>query len=230
MSNLVEWTAALHLAWFLALFIAWGWMAGQSGSPVPDNWPLLERALDILVMSARLSLLLLVLAPVAWYAASKDSRWALGYPVLLFLVCGSTVVLCVLELSQPIPRPAFAAPPRHPCWRAGPEIPAVDAVGKPIQPDDLVVIRSAPGSDAPLADTPEQAAERKACLGKAAVLPVARQCQARTYTLRAPQGPFPNLPPDQLSLRKKQRVNTVRGSQIFHSGRRTKYASQVQKK
>jgi hypothetical protein len=162
MSTLVEWTAALHLAWFLALFIAWGWMAGQSGSPVPDNWPLLERALDILVMSARLSLLLLVLAPLAWYAASKDSRWALGYPILLFLVCGSTVVLCVLELSQPIPRPAFAAPPRHPCWRAGPEIPPVDAVGKPIQPDDLVVIRSAPGSDAPLADTPEQAAERKA--------------------------------------------------------------------
>jgi hypothetical protein len=38
----------------------------------------------------------------------------------------------------------------------------VDAAGKTIRPDDLVVIRSAPGSDAPLADTPEQAAERKA--------------------------------------------------------------------
>jgi hypothetical protein len=162
MSTLFKCTNALHLAWFFVLFIAWGWAAGQSGSPVPDNWPLLERFLDVLWMSTRLSLLLLVLAPVAWYAASKDSRWALGYPILLFLLCGGTVVLCARELSQPIPRPAFAPPPRHPCWRAGPEIPPVDAVGKPIQPDDLVVIRSAPGSDAPLADTPEQAAERKA--------------------------------------------------------------------
>src|SRR5207253_2587294 len=84
---------ALHLAWFFVLFIAWGWAAGQSGSPVPDNWPLLERFLDVLWMSTRLSLLLLVLAPVAWYAASKDSRWSLGYPILLFLLCGVTVMV-----------------------------------------------------------------------------------------------------------------------------------------
>jgi hypothetical protein len=155
-------TIALHLAWFPALFFALMAIAGQSGSPVPDNWPALERTTDILVMSAKLSLLLFVLTPVAWYAADRGSRWALSYPVLLFLFCGSTGVLCLRELSQPIPRPAFVAPPHHPCWRFGPEIPPVDAAGKTIRPGDLLVIRSAPGSDGPLPDTPELAAERKA--------------------------------------------------------------------
>ena len=162
MSNLVKWTTALHLAWFPVLFFAWMAIAGQYGNPVPDNWPVLERILDLLVMSAKLSPLLFVLTPVAWYAASRHSRWALGYPIGLFLVCGGTAVLCLLELTHAPPRPAFVAPPHHPCWRFGPEIPPVDAIGKPIRPDDLVVIRSAPGSDALLPDTPEQAAERKA--------------------------------------------------------------------
>jgi hypothetical protein len=162
MSKWIIWTIALHLAWFPALFIALGWIAGQSGSPVPDNWPALERTIGILVMSAKVSWCLFLLTPVAWYAASKDSRWSLCYPILLFLVCGSTVALCLRELSQPIPQPAFVAPPHHRCWRFGREIPPVDAVGKPIRPGDLLVIRSAPGSDGPLADTPEQAAERKA--------------------------------------------------------------------
>jgi hypothetical protein len=156
------WTAALHVAWFPALFIAWMFIAGQYGNPVPDNWPVLERILDRLVTSAKLSPLLFVLTPVAWYAAYRRSRWALSYPIALLLACIGTVALCLLELTQAPPRPAFVAPPHHGCWRFGREIPAVDAVGKTIRPGDLLVIRSAPGSDALLPDTPEQAAERKA--------------------------------------------------------------------
>jgi hypothetical protein len=85
---------ALHFACFLALFVAWGAIAGQSGSPVPDNWPVLERMLDIIGDSALATLLLLVLAPLAGWAAARGRRWAAVYPVLLLLDCVATVVLC----------------------------------------------------------------------------------------------------------------------------------------
>jgi hypothetical protein len=68
------------------------------------------------------------------------------------------------------PQPAFVAAPHHRCWRFGQEIPAVDAVNKPIEPGDLVVIRSTPGSDGPLPDTLVQAAQRKAWDGRVVVV------------------------------------------------------------
>jgi hypothetical protein len=158
-----KWTIALHLSWFPALFVAWGAIAGQSGSPVPDNWPVLARILDILGVSALVSFLLLGLMPVAYSAASKGKRWAAAYPILLLLDCGATLVLCLSDLAH---KPAFAAPRHNPCWRVAQEIPALDAEGKPIQSGDLLVIRSTPGSDGPLPDTPEQAAQRKVWDGR----------------------------------------------------------------
>jgi hypothetical protein len=155
----LKWTVALHLAWFPALFVAWAAIAGQSGSPVPDNWPVLTRILDVLGVSFVASLLLLLIGGSTVYLSR---RWAAVYPILLLLNCGGTVAVCLGELAQTPPKPAFVAPPHNPCWRFGKEILAVDAVGKPIRFGDLVVIRSTPGSDGPLPDTPEQAAQRKA--------------------------------------------------------------------
>jgi len=159
---------ALHFACFLALFVGWFAIAGQSGSPVPDNWPMLERMLDILGVSAWVALLLLAVAPLAAWAAVKGSRWQLVYPALLLLNAAVTVALCtVLATRDPAPaQPAFVATPHHPCWRFGQVIPAADAVGRPIRPGDLVLIRPVRGSDNPLPDTPEQAAQRKAWQGR----------------------------------------------------------------
>jgi hypothetical protein len=166
MSRMFKWTIALHLSWFPALFVAWGAIAGQSGSPVPDNWPVLARILDILGVSALVSFLLLGLMPVAYSETSKVKRWAAAYPILLLLNCGGTVVLSLTDLAHTQPQQAFVAPRHNQCWRFGKEIPALDAVGKPIRPGDLLVIQSAPGSDGPLPDTPEQAAQRKAWDGR----------------------------------------------------------------
>jgi hypothetical protein len=176
-----KWAIALQLAWFPALFIAWAAIAGEAGSPMPDNWPTLERILDILEVSALASFALLVLAPVAHSGASRGARWAAAYPVLIVLNCGGTVLLALVELAlAPPPPPAlsFAVPPppvqsfaapHEPCWRFGQIIPPVDALGKPIRPGDLLVIRPASGSDNPLPDTPGQAAQRKAWQGRVVI-------------------------------------------------------------
>jgi hypothetical protein len=163
-----KWAIALQLAWFPALFIAWGVIAGQAGSPRPDNWPTLERILGIIEVSALASIVLLGLAPGAHSFVSRGARWAAAFPVLIVLNCGGTVLLGLSELAHaPPPPPArsFAAP-HEPCWRFGKIIPTVDALGKPIRPGDLVVIRPASGADNPLPDTPVQAAQRKAWEGR----------------------------------------------------------------
>lgn len=163
-----KWAITLQLAWFPALFIIWGIVAGQAGSPRPDNWPTLERILDILGVSALASFVFLVLAPTAHAGASRGARWAEAYPVLIVLNCVGTILLGLVELALAPPAPparSFAAP-HEPCWRFGKIIPPVDALGKPIRPGDLVVIRPASGSDNPLPDTPGQAAQRKAWEGR----------------------------------------------------------------
>lgn len=149
----------------------WGIIAGQAGSPRPDNWPTLERILDILGVSALASFVFLVLAPIAHAGASRGARWAEAYPVLIVLNCVGTILLGLVELAlAPPPPPArsFTAP-HEPCWRFGKIIPPVDALGKPIRPGDLVVIRPASEADNPLPDTPGQAAQRKAWEGRAVV-------------------------------------------------------------
>jgi hypothetical protein len=170
MSTVFLWTIALHFACFFAYFVAWFAIAGQSASPVPDNWPALARMLDILGTSALATALLLALTPAAAFAASRSSNRTGYAPVLLLLQCAGTVALCLLELAHTPARPAFVAPPQRPCWRFGPEIAAEDALGKPIQAGDLVVIRSVPDSHAPLPDTPEQAVQRKAWKGHIVVV------------------------------------------------------------
>ena len=98
---------ALHFAMFLGLFVAWGAIAGQSGSPVPDNWPILARMLDVIEVSMQASLLLVVLAPLAAWAAVRGSRWYVAYPVLLFLDCIVTVGLCEIAPMREAPLPVF---------------------------------------------------------------------------------------------------------------------------
>lgn len=179
---------ALHFAMFLGLFVAWGAIAGQSGSPVPDNWPVLARMLDVIEVSMQATLFLVLLAPLAGWAAARRSRWYAVYPVLLFLDCVVTVGLCEIAPMREAPLPVFrvmqeyslthtprgsvsavpphfVAPPHDRCWRFGQVIPAADAVGRPIRFGDLVRIRPATGSDGPLPDTPEQTAQRKAWVG-----------------------------------------------------------------
>ena len=168
-----KWAITLQIAWFPALFIAWAAIAGQSGSPMPDNWPTLARILDILGVSALVSLVLVGLAPLAGFGASRGARWAAAYPVLIALNCGGTVLLGLIELDHaPPPPPAWsiATAPHEPCWRFGQIIAPVDALGKPIRPGDLVVIRPASGSANPLPDTPGQAAQRKAWEGRVVVV------------------------------------------------------------
>jgi hypothetical protein len=126
----------------------------------------LARILDILGVSALVSFFLFGPMPVAYSAESKGKRWAAAYPISLLLDCAGTVVLCLSNLAHTPPHPTFAAPKHNQCWRFGQEISASDAVGKPIRSGDLLVIRSAPGSDGPLPDTPEQAAQRKAWDGR----------------------------------------------------------------
>jgi hypothetical protein len=165
MSTVFLWTIVLHFACFVALFVAWFAIAGQSGSPVPDNWPVLARILDILGTAGLATTLALAATPVAAYAAFRNSSWTVAYPVLLLLHCAGTVALCLMEFTHMPARPAFVASPRQPCWRFGRDLPAVDAVGTPVQSGDLVVIRSAPDAHGPLPDTPEQAAQREAWNG-----------------------------------------------------------------
>ncbi len=111
MAGRSTWLVAFHIAWIPALGIAWLVLAGQSGSPVPDNWPAIARAMDIVGTSLLASLLLfalpLVPLPAAWLAARR--RRAAAYALLLALDCAGTVALCLHALAQEPPVPASAA-------------------------------------------------------------------------------------------------------------------------
>lgn len=162
-------TIGLHLVWFPALFMTWLMIAGKSGSPVPHNWPQLSRILHTLEVSFLVSLLLLVLAPVAWFAAARGKRWAVAYPILLFLNCGVTVALSVWELAHMPPEPV-PTPPLHRCFRFSKSMPTTDATGRPLRPGDRVVLRSFPGSDNPKPDTSDQAFQRKVWDGRIVIV------------------------------------------------------------
>lgn len=110
---------ALHFACFLALFVAWFAIAGQSGSPVPDNWPVLSRMLDFIGVSALATVVLLAVAPLAAWAAFRGSRWHAVYPALLLLNGAVTVALCAVLATQD-PIPAFLIPPDDKAAQAQP--------------------------------------------------------------------------------------------------------------
>lgn len=98
----LAWLVAFHVAWIPALGVGWLALAGQSGSPVPDNWPAIAHAMDVVGVSFQASLLLfalpLVPLPAAWPAVRR--RRAVAYAALLALDCAATVALCVHALAS----------------------------------------------------------------------------------------------------------------------------------
>jgi len=168
----LKWATALHIAWFPFLFLAWGVIAGQSGSPMPDNWPAMVRMMDIIAVSGIAAFFLLALTALAWGGIDRKGNWAVAYASLLLLNCCVTVGLCAREVVHMPPAAVHVASPRpvDPCWRLGAALPAWDASSKPIRHGDVLMIRSLPGSDNPLPDTPGQAAQRKAWEGRFVVV------------------------------------------------------------
>jgi hypothetical protein len=91
--------------------MAWLMIAGESGSPVHDYWPALERVQHVIAMSFLPSALLLPLGPAALSAAIKGQRWAAAYPILLLLNCAGTVALGLYErYRSPVPVVATSTP------------------------------------------------------------------------------------------------------------------------
>lgn len=86
--------------WFAGLILAWAFIAGQAGSPQPDNWNVLERVLDIVGSGIPAFLALLVLAPLAAIAARDGRRWAGIYPVLVLAACALQAALCLHVLAE----------------------------------------------------------------------------------------------------------------------------------
>ena len=68
-------TIALNIIWLAGLFVAWGFVAGQAGSPVPYNWTRLARIAHALELSFLMSLVLLMLAPAVVIGGAPD--WVL---------------------------------------------------------------------------------------------------------------------------------------------------------
>lgn len=154
-------TIALNIIWLAGLFVAWGFVAGQAGSPVPYNWTRLARIAHALELSFLVSLVLLMLAPAASIAARRGKPWAEAYPVVLLLGCVATLGFSLYQLAHMPPKPVFArSDPPHRCSRRGEPVPALDAVGSPIRRGDLVILWSSPGADGPEPDTDKQAFQR----------------------------------------------------------------------
>lgn len=93
------WLAGSMLVWFL--------IAGEAGSPQPDNWQTMERILEIVETGMLPCLLLLILTPFACSAARKGRRWAGILPVLLIGLCTAQLWMCQRELA--IERPPHIA-------------------------------------------------------------------------------------------------------------------------
>lgn len=154
-------TIALNIIWLAGLFVAWGFVAGQAGSPVPYNWTRLARIAHALELSFLVSLVLLMLAPAAGIAARRGKPWAVAYPVLLLLGCVATLGFSLYQLAHMPPKPVFArSDPPHRCSGRGEPVPALDAVGRPVRRGDLVILWSSPGADGPEPDTDKQAFQR----------------------------------------------------------------------
>ncbi|WP_292042460.1 hypothetical protein [Massilia sp. UBA6681] len=154
-------TIALNIIWLAGLFVAWGFVAGQAGSPVPYNWTRLARIAHALELSFLVSLVLLMLAPAASIAARRGKPWAVAYPVVLLLGCVATLGFSLYQLAHMPPKPVFArSDPPHRCSRWGEPVPALDAVGSPVRRGDLVILWSSPGAEGPEPDTDKQAFQR----------------------------------------------------------------------
>lgn len=76
----------------IAAVIAWAYLAGQSGSPQPDDWPRLSRILDFVERSLLPLLILCIVAPVAWRASMRGKAWGI-YPVPILLALSLAVVV-----------------------------------------------------------------------------------------------------------------------------------------
>jgi hypothetical protein len=64
---------------------AWLSIAGEAGSPQPENWPQLSRTLGAIERSLLPLLAISIAAPFAWRASTQGKRWGI-YPVPILLM------------------------------------------------------------------------------------------------------------------------------------------------
>lgn len=99
-SPAVVFTSGVFAAvWLGALVLAWAFIAGQAGSPRPDNWATLKRVLDIVGAGIPAFLMLLALAPPVAIVARDGKRWAGIYPLLVMAACAVQAALCLYALA-----------------------------------------------------------------------------------------------------------------------------------
>lgn len=78
----------------VAGLVAWLSIAGEAGSPRPENWPQLSRALDAIERSLLPLLVISIAAPFAWRASTQGKRWGIYLvPVLLIVTLAVLVLL-----------------------------------------------------------------------------------------------------------------------------------------
>jgi len=69
----------------IAGLVAWLSIAGEAGSPQPENWPQLSRTLDAIERSLLPLLAISIAAPFAWRASIQGKRWGI-FPTLAVIV------------------------------------------------------------------------------------------------------------------------------------------------
>lgn len=176
-------SGALAMIWLLALCAVWMDIAGQAGSPRPDDWDRLERILDVVQSGLLPALILAGLTPVAWFA-ERWSRWlACFHPTLLAILCAD---LYMAYLAVPAHQaPAFAAVSHRPpqlvgtrpaagaatdpptlCWPLGESPLPTDVGALTLKIGDLALIQSVPEVYTSIAADPAQAARIRAWVGR----------------------------------------------------------------
>jgi hypothetical protein len=153
----------LAIAWLLAQVLAWGYLAGQAGSPRPDNWDAMERILDVIEAGVLPTLLLVVLTPMAWFGARNGARWAAFHLALLILICAAQLIPCLKEWTNTPPAPK---PPLALCWPHGTSPAPMDAKAYDVKAGDLVTIQSIPDVYAAALKDPRKAAQLQAWVGR----------------------------------------------------------------
>jgi hypothetical protein len=153
----------LAIAWLLAQVIVSIYLAGQAGSPRPDNWDAMERILDVITVGVLPTLLLVVLTPMAWFGARDGARWAAFHPILLTLICVAQLIPCFREWAN---LPPAREPPLVLCWPHGMSPAPMDAHAYDVKAGDLVTIQSLPEVYNAALKGPGQAAQLRAWIGR----------------------------------------------------------------
>lgn len=100
-------SGVLTAFWLAGSVIVWFVIAGDAGSPEPDNWQTMLRILDIVETGMFACLVMLILTPFACIAARQGKRWPGILPVLLIVLGTAQLWMCKRELA--IERPPHIA-------------------------------------------------------------------------------------------------------------------------